>query len=68
MNPLPPVSEKEQAGIEAIVFLQSLAGVVEPADQALVKWRAMSDYERHMTTVLCELMKSELAKKGEQNG
>ena len=53
----PIVDETEDKGIEAIIFLQSLVGIVESREQATVGWRAMRDWEKASTMRTYRLLK-----------
>lgn len=43
------MTEEERAGVEAIIYLQSLAGIDEPQDVALKNWRNFSQWEKSNT-------------------
>lgn len=43
------MTDEEKEGVKAIVFLQSLVGIVEPEDKALRGWRGFSEYDKEAT-------------------
>jgi len=43
------ITEDEKYGIEAIQYLQKMAGVNEPHDRALKNWRIMTEREKEIT-------------------
>lgn len=45
----------EQKGIEAIIYLQSLARVPETEEEAKAGWNAMSDSEKAVTLKMYEI-------------
>jgi len=46
----------EKQGIEAIIYLQSLAGITETEEQARAGWRSMSDSEKQTTMFTYNLL------------
>lgn len=49
--------QAEQAGIEAIIFLQSLGGIAEAKERARAGWRGMTKQEQEQTMRVFERMK-----------
>jgi hypothetical protein len=43
------LDEETEKGIEAIIYLQGMAGIEEPREKALAGWRGMSASERVTT-------------------
>jgi len=47
-----------QAGVSAIIYLQSLAGYVESPEKARQGWNDMTESERETTLRVCSVLKS----------
>ncbi len=47
---------EEEEGIRAIVFLQSLVGIVEPEEKARKSWKSFADWEKESTLRTYRLM------------
>lgn len=50
------MNEEEKEGIQAIVFLQSLAGIDEPEEKARRSWKGFADWEKQATLNTYRLM------------
>lgn len=48
----------EQKGIEAIIFLQSLAGIEESEEDARKGWRSLTDMQKRSTMQTYSMMKA----------
>jgi hypothetical protein len=47
----------EEKGVAAIIYLQKMAGIDEPREQALKGWRAMSKHDQDFTVKFYKKMK-----------
>ena len=67
-------SDEEKAGLEAIVFLLGIGGIVDTEEHNLGFWRAMSKAEKDETISLYKIfqrlneMNAEIAAAGELRG
>jgi len=52
------LTEEEQRGVAAIIYLQAMAGIDEPPAKALAGWRGFRDGERQSTMNAFALMSS----------
>jgi hypothetical protein len=50
------LTAKEKAGVKAIIFLQDMVGIKEPADVALRNWREFSDSMKFTTMNTYKIM------------
>ena len=48
-----------EEGVKAIIYLQSLAGVVEPEERAAKNWDGFMDWEREQTLRTYRILKPE---------
>lgn len=53
------LADAERKGIEAIIFLQSMAGIKESEEQALKGWRGMDSYQKAETLRIYEIFHKE---------
>ena len=52
------MDEKEE-GVKAIIYLQSLAGIVEPEERAAKNWDGFMVWEREQTLRTYRMLKAE---------
>lgn len=52
------MNQEEIEGIEAIIYLQSLAGIEEPVERAKAGWRSMTPRQREATLDAYKIIKS----------
>ena len=50
-------ADNREQGIQAILFLQSLIGITEPRDKAMLEWDGMTASERRSTLDAYALMR-----------
>lgn len=50
------MESEEELGIEAIIFLQGLVGVIETPEQARIGWNKMTVYEKANTLAAYEVI------------
>lgn len=55
-------SESEEAGVEAIIFLQGVAGIQESREDAIAGWRRLAKWEKEVTLRMAERFKKEKEK------
>jgi len=58
MADTPTEKSEREAGIEAIIYLQSIAGITETREEAEHGWDSMQDWERESTMRVFNLFHS----------
>jgi len=51
------LTEEEKKGVRAIVYLQSLAGITETEEQAIIGWRLMTPGEQEQTLYVFKIIR-----------
>ncbi len=54
------LTDEEKLGVEAIIYLQSLAHITEPKDIALANWRNFSQMEKDHTMQVYRWLKPDV--------